>query len=69
VGRFWIEALRIDDAHHILGLRLNDWTSILVFVGAVAFLLLRKPKPAADEPLVEVGGSDREHPAHEDTGR
>ena len=32
VGRFWIEALRIDDAHQFLGLRLNDWTSIVVFV-------------------------------------
>ena len=28
VGRFWIEALRHDHANHILGLRLNDWTSI-----------------------------------------
>jgi prolipoprotein diacylglyceryl transferase len=39
VGRFWIEALRIDDAHHFLGLRLNDWVSILVFAGAVAYLV------------------------------
>jgi prolipoprotein diacylglyceryl transferase len=69
VGRFWIEALRIDDAHHILGLRLNDWTSILVFAAAVAFLLLRKPAPAADAPLVDVGSSDSEHPGHEETGR
>ncbi|RFU37499.1 prolipoprotein diacylglyceryl transferase [Actinomadura logoneensis] len=38
VGRFWIEALRIDDAHHVAGLRLNDWTSIIVFLGAVAYL-------------------------------
>jgi prolipoprotein diacylglyceryl transferase len=38
VGRFWIEALRIDDAHHFLGLRLNDWTSIVVFLGAVGYL-------------------------------
>ena len=28
VGRFWIEYMRVDDAHHILGLRLNDWTAI-----------------------------------------
>ncbi|HEY8481309.1 MAG TPA: prolipoprotein diacylglyceryl transferase [Spirillospora sp.] len=38
LGRAWIEALRIDDAHHILGLRLNDWTAILLFLGAVAYL-------------------------------
>ena len=30
-GRVWIEALRIDDAHRILGVRLNVWTSLLVF--------------------------------------
>ena len=27
VGRVWIEALRIDPANHILGLRLNVWTA------------------------------------------
>ncbi|MDQ6910787.1 MAG: prolipoprotein diacylglyceryl transferase, partial [Actinomycetota bacterium] len=31
-GRFWFEALRIDPANEILGLRLNDWVSILVFI-------------------------------------
>jgi prolipoprotein diacylglyceryltransferase len=40
VGRFWIEALRTDPAHHILGMRLNDWTAILVFLGAVAYFSL-----------------------------
>ncbi|MGA8116133.1 MAG: prolipoprotein diacylglyceryl transferase [Actinocatenispora sp.] len=40
VGRFWIEALRIDQANHFLGLRLNDWVSILVFLGALLYLLL-----------------------------
>lgn len=38
VGRAWIEFLRIDDAHHVLGLRLNDWTALVVFIGAVTFL-------------------------------
>jgi len=37
-GRAWIEALRIDEAHHVLGLRLNDWVSILLFAGAIAYL-------------------------------
>ncbi|GAB2979086.1 prolipoprotein diacylglyceryl transferase [Streptomyces pseudoechinosporeus] len=38
-GRFWIEYLRVDEAHHILGLRLNDWTSLLVFAAAGAYLV------------------------------
>src|SRR5439155_17585669 len=51
VGRFWIEALRIDEAHHFLGLRINDWASIIVFVGAlVYFLRVRGPQER-----VEVG--------------
>jgi prolipoprotein diacylglyceryl transferase len=40
VGRFWIEYLRIDTANHFLGLRLNDWTSIVVFIGAVTYFVL-----------------------------
>ncbi len=40
VGRFWIEYLRVDEAHHILGLRLNDWTALLVFAAAVAHLVV-----------------------------
>jgi len=43
VGRAWIEALRVDHVNHFLGLRLNDWTSLLVFLAAIGFLLLRKP--------------------------
>ncbi|HEU5032333.1 MAG TPA: prolipoprotein diacylglyceryl transferase [Spirillospora sp.] len=44
VGRGWIEALRIDDAHHFLGLRLNDYTSIVVFLCAVAYLYFARNK-------------------------
>ncbi|MEV6009260.1 prolipoprotein diacylglyceryl transferase [Streptomyces sp. NPDC051976] len=40
VGRFWIEYMRVDDAHHILGLRLNDWTAMIVFAGAVLYFIL-----------------------------
>jgi prolipoprotein diacylglyceryl transferase len=45
-GRFWTEYLRIDDAHRFLGLRLNDWTSILVFVVSASLFVLRgRPRP------------------------
>lgn len=37
-GRFFVERMRIDEAHKFLGLRLNDWTSVLVFVAALAVL-------------------------------
>jgi prolipoprotein diacylglyceryl transferase len=40
VGRGWIEWLRVDDTHHILGLRLNAWTSLFVFAGAVVYLVV-----------------------------
>jgi prolipoprotein diacylglyceryl transferase len=40
-GRFWTEYLRIDNAHRFFGLRLNDWTSIAVFVVATVVLLTR----------------------------
>jgi prolipoprotein diacylglyceryl transferase len=38
-GRAWIEALRIDPANHFLGLRLNDWTSLIVFIGGLVWFL------------------------------
>jgi prolipoprotein diacylglyceryl transferase len=33
-GRGFIEMLRTDAANHVLGLRLNVWTSVIVFAGA-----------------------------------
>jgi prolipoprotein diacylglyceryl transferase len=41
-GRVWIEALRIDpvEANDVFGLRLNVWTSILLFVLATTYLLV-----------------------------
>lgn len=40
-GRVWIENLRIDDAELVLGLRLNVWTSVAIFVLAlVAFVVI-----------------------------
>jgi prolipoprotein diacylglyceryl transferase len=42
IGRLWIEALRIDDANIILGLRLNIWVSLLAIFGSLAYLIRSK---------------------------
>ena len=48
-GRLWIEYLRIDTVNHVLGLRLNVWTSLLLFAAALAyFLATRRAAKAAN---------------------
>jgi prolipoprotein diacylglyceryl transferase len=48
-GRSWIEYLRVDHANHILGLRLNDWTSIVVFLFAlITFIVSAKRRPGRE---------------------
>lgn len=50
IGRLWIELLRIDTAEHILGLRLNVWTSILVGLGAlIAFVFVGRRHPGRED--------------------
>ncbi len=39
-GRLWIEMLRIDTAHHVFGVRLNVWTSVIVGIGALTALVV-----------------------------
>jgi prolipoprotein diacylglyceryl transferase len=39
IGRFCEELLRIDPAHHFLGLRLNAWVSIVVFAISTGFFV------------------------------
>ena len=48
-GRIWVEYLRIDDAQHILGIRLNVWTSAVVCLSGLTglFLTLRNQKASA----------------------
>ncbi|MTE13906.1 prolipoprotein diacylglyceryl transferase [Nocardia aurantiaca] len=38
-GRFFVELLRDDEATHIAGIRINSFTSAIVFICAVAYLL------------------------------
>ncbi len=65
LGRVWIEAVRIDDAERVLGLRLNIWTSLVVFaVAAVFFVLSARRHPGRETSAwlpgrgPEPGGSD-----------
>jgi prolipoprotein diacylglyceryl transferase len=44
-GRLWIEMLRIDTAEHFLGVRLNVFTSIIVGLLAVAYLIAQRGRP------------------------
>ena len=54
-GRTWIEMLRIDFSHEILGLRVNVWVSICVFIaGVIAFIVIQRvgqPTPLLAERL------------------
>ncbi|MFC5800463.1 prolipoprotein diacylglyceryl transferase [Streptomyces formicae] len=52
-GRAWIEYMRVDEAHLILGLRLNVWTAIVVFVLAVAYIVLSARLRPGREEVVE----------------
>jgi len=47
VGRFCVELLRDDTATHIAGIRINSFTSMFVFIGAVVYLILA-PKGRED---------------------
>ena len=50
VGRLFIEMIRTDAANTILGLRVNIWTSILVFaLGVVLYVLLGRRAEEPDE--------------------
>jgi hypothetical protein len=50
VGRGWIEMMRTDTANHILGLRVNVWTSILLFLAAVVYYVLAAKRGPREAP-------------------
>jgi len=53
LGRVWVESVRIDEAEHVLGLRLNVWTSILVgLVALVAFVVVGRRHPGRETVLL-----------------
>ncbi|MDX6302625.1 MAG: hypothetical protein QOF53_3839 [Nocardioidaceae bacterium] len=57
-GRAWIEYLRIDavEANDVFGLRLNDWTSIVVFLGGlIYFVVAGRRHPGREESVWREG--------------
>ncbi|MEO3935508.1 prolipoprotein diacylglyceryl transferase [Dermatophilaceae bacterium Soc4.6] len=57
IGRVVLEFMRTDDANHILGLRVNVWVSLIVFLlGAAMFVLFgRRSRPSELESLPTPG--------------
>jgi prolipoprotein diacylglyceryltransferase len=52
-GRGWIEYLRVDEANHFLGLRVNDYVSIVIFVLAAGYFVVRRGTKREDPSTVE----------------
>jgi prolipoprotein diacylglyceryltransferase len=59
IGRLPIELLRIDAANEILGMRVNVWVSIVVFVGAVTYLVVSWRRIPGRETPAELKGTIR----------
>jgi prolipoprotein diacylglyceryl transferase len=72
-GRFWIEALRIDTVNEIGGFRLNNYTSLILFLAALAwFVWLVRNRPGreevmAGEPPAAIAEADEVEPDEVDS--
>lgn len=58
-GRIFDELLRVDPAHHILGLRLNFFVSVSLFAGGVAWFWWSQRRGAANAPIPLVRMRDK----------
>lgn len=55
LGRLWIEAVRIDPASLILGVRINIWMSLVLIAGSVVYLVgLRRRSPGSRRPMMPI---------------
>ena len=66
LGRLWVEALRIDEATTIAGLRVNTWVSGLMVLGAAVTFVLRRRRgvrpDAPADPTTEPTSADATGP-------
>ncbi|MFB9928925.1 prolipoprotein diacylglyceryl transferase [Amycolatopsis halotolerans] len=67
VGRCGTELLRSDHANHILGLRVNVWVSILLFVGAMAYFVVAAKRGPREAPETLRSKGDERDAAVEST--
>jgi prolipoprotein diacylglyceryl transferase len=58
LGRGWIEALRIDDAQSVLGLRLNVWTAIVVGLTGLGLFVWSRRRHRHDATAADDGDPD-----------
>ena len=67
-GRIWWELLRIDDANHILGLRVNVWVAVLVCAGSIVWLVRSARRHPGREEVVDprVGRSEHDQEQQEE---
>jgi prolipoprotein diacylglyceryl transferase len=70
-GRGWIEMLRVDTVNHVLGLRLNVWTSMAMFLlSTIYFVVAGRKRPGREDPasVEPVLDDDSVRPLHEAAG-
>ena len=53
IGRLWIEALRIDEASKLLGLRINIWVFTVVLVTSAVILFVGSRQDIDPDQLAE----------------
>lgn len=63
-GRMWIESLRIDFSHTFLGVRINVWVSIVIFIiSIIIFMILQnshKSRTDLVNRLIDITADERE---------
>ena len=70
-GRLWIELLRTDPAETLFGVRINVFTSIVVGLLAVAYLVWQRgrPREVVDRGSAAANGQEGARPAGEPSGQ
>jgi len=67
IGRFWIEGLRIDPAHHAGGLRLNQWVALFAGLVAAGYLVIDWYLHRGDVAATEEEPLEPDRPADEES--